>query len=189
MNLEEIREIVKEKLSEKRYNHSICVMKRCAEIAAMYEIDIETMQKIGIAHDVAKEMEPQEKLKYVRDNNIEIDEIEKENTTLLHAKIGADIAIKYFGFNNEMGQAIAAHTTGIPDMNIFSKILFVADRTSEDRDFEDIDKLNRILDINLDEAVLYVLDNKIEIQLKKRKTMHVNTIITRNEILKQLENK
>lgn len=187
MNLEEIREVVKEKLSERRYNHSICVMKRCAEIANMYEVDIETMQKIGIAHDIAKELEPKEKLEYVKNNRIQIDEMELENTTLLHAKIGAHFSMKYFGFSTEMGQAIEAHTTGMPDMNIFAKILFVADRTSEDRNFEDIGKLNKILDINLDEAVLYVLDKKIELQLKKGKTMHINTIITRNELIKQIK--
>ena len=38
----------------------MCVMKRCAEIAQMYEVDIETMQKIGIAHDIAKEISFQE---------------------------------------------------------------------------------------------------------------------------------
>ena len=50
-------------------------------------------------------------LKYVKDNNIEIDEVERENTPLLHAKIGKDIAIKKFGFSESMGQAIANHTT------------------------------------------------------------------------------
>lgn len=186
MNVEEIREIVQTKLSQKRYFHSMCVMKRCAEIAQMYEVDIETMQKIGIAHDIAKELSPEEKLEYIKSNNIIADETELENTTLLHAKIGADYSEKALGFTKDMSQAILAHTTGLPNMNIFAKILFVADRTSEDRSFADIEKLNKILDLNIDEAVLYVLDKKIELQIQKGKSMHVNTIITRNQILKEL---
>lgn len=186
MNIEEIREIVQSKLSQKRYFHSICVMKRCAEIAQMYEVDIETMQKIGIAHDIAKELTPDEKLEYIKTHNILADELELENTTLLHAKIGADYAINALGFTKDMAQAILAHTTGLPNMNIFAKILFVADRTSEDRNFEDIDKLNKILDLNIDEAVLYVLNKKIELQIQKGQSMHINSIITRNQILKEL---
>ena len=45
----------------------------------------------------------------------------------MHAKIGKDIAIKQFGFSEIMGQAIANHTTGNKDMEIYSKILFIAE--------------------------------------------------------------
>ena len=140
MELKEIQEYVKKQLSEKRYNHSVGVMERSEELAKMYGADVEIAKKIGIAHDVAKEISEEDKLKYVKDNNIEIDEVERENTPLLHAKIGKDIAIKKFGFSESMGQAIANHTTGNKNMDIYSKILFIADRTSKDRNFEDYQK-------------------------------------------------
>ena len=139
MELKEIQEYVKKQLSEKRYNHSVGVMERSEELAKMYGADVEIAKKIGIAHDVAKEISEEDKLKYVKDNNIEIDEVERENTPLLHAKIGKDIAIKKFGFSESMGQAIANHTTGNKDMDIYSKILFIADRTSKERNFDDIE--------------------------------------------------
>ena len=120
MELKEIQEYVKKQLSEKRYNHSVGVMERSEELAKMYGADVEIAKKIGIAHDVAKEISEEDKLKYVKDNNIEIDEVERENTPLLHAKIGKDIAIKKFGFSESMGQAIANHTTGNKDMDIYS---------------------------------------------------------------------
>ena len=147
MELKQIQEYIKNKLSEKRYYHSVCVMERAKELALKYGVDVEIAQKIGIAHDVAKEISEEEKLKYVQENNIEIDEIEKINTGLLHAKIGKDIAIKQFGFSESMGQAIANHTTGNKNMDIYSKILFIADRTSKDRKFEDLEYLNKLVDI------------------------------------------
>ena len=82
-----------------------------------------------------------------------------------------------------MGQAIANHTTGNKDMDLYSKILFIADRTSKDRNFEDLEYLNQLVEKNIDEAVLYILDKKIELQLKKRASIHVNGIIARNYIL------
>ena len=183
MNLNEIQEYIKDKLSEKRYYHSKCVMERSIELAKKYGADVEIASKIGIAHDVAKEMTEEEKLKYVKENNIEIDETEKVNTGLLHAKIGKDIAIKQFGFSESMGQAIANHTTGNKNMDIYSKILFIADRTSKDRNFEDLEYLNSLADKGLDEAVLYILDKKIELQIKKRAPIHINGIIARNFLL------
>ena len=56
MELKEIQEYVKKQLSEKRYNHSVGVMKRSEELAKMYGADVEIAKKIGIAHDVAKEI-------------------------------------------------------------------------------------------------------------------------------------
>ena len=186
MKLEEIQEYIKEKLSEKRYYHSLCVMERSKELAIKYGADIEISAKIGMAHDVAKEMTEGEKLEYVKENNIEIDEIERKNTPLLHAKIGKDIAIKKFGFTENMGQAIENHTTGNKNMDIHSKILFIADRTSKDRNFEDLEYLNSLLDKGIDEAVLYILNKKIELQIKKGALIHPNGIIARNYLLENI---
>ncbi len=186
MELEKIQEYVKNQLSDKRYYHSKCVMERSRELAEKYGADIKIAEKIGIAHDVAKEMSEEEKLKYVKDNHIEIDDIERKNTSLLHAKIGKDICIKKFGFSKSMGQAIANHTTGNKDMDIYSKILFIADRTSKDRNFEDLEYLNELADKGIDEAVLYILNKKIELQIKKRAPIHINGIIARNYILEEI---
>ena len=186
MELNKIQEYIKNKLSEKRYYHSTCVMERSKELAQKFGADIETAQKIGIAHDVAKEMTEEEKLEYVKENNIKIDEIEKINIGLLHAKIGKDIAIKNFGFDESMGQAIENHTTGNKNMDIYSKILFIADRTSKDRNFEDLEYLNQLVDKGIDEAVLYILDKKIKLQIEKRATIHINGIIARNYLLEKI---
>ena len=188
MKLEEIIKIVRARLSEKRFHHSYCVMERCVELAKKFNIDIEIAAKVGIAHDIAKEIKPEEKIKYAEKNNIKIDEIERENPTLLHAKIGADIAIKKLGFTEEMGQAIRAHTTGIENMSILDKVLFIADRTSIERGFPDIEYLNNLLDESIDKAVLYIIDKKIMLQIEKRAVMHPDSIIARNYLLKQKNN-
>ncbi len=184
MELEEIKDLVKLRLSEKRFNHSECVMERCIEIAKKFNQDIEIAAKVGIAHDIAKEMTNEEKLEYVKENHIEIDEVERENPTLLHAKIGEDIAIKELGFTKEMGQAIRAHTTGITNMTLLDKILFIADRTSKERGFPDIEYVNNLLEESIDKAVLYIIDKKITLQIERRAAMHPDSIIARNYLLK-----
>jgi len=183
MNLDQLIKIVNGRLSEKRFNHSFCVMERAKEIAEKIGYDIEIAQKVGIAHDIAKEMEPEEKIKYAENNGIIIDEIERENPTLLHAKIGAHIAVKELGFSEEMGQAIRAHTTGIPNMSVLDKILFIADRTSSERGFPDIEYLNNLLEESIDKAVLYIIDKKIILQIEKKAVMHPDSIIARNYLI------
>lgn len=187
MELEEIQKYVKEQLSEKRYNHCVGVMERSKELAIKYGADIDICAKIGMAHDIAKEIPEEEKIKYCIENNIEIDEVEKINTTLLHAKIGKDIAIKKLGFNESMGQAIANHTTGNKNMDLYSKILFIADRTSADRNFEDLEYLKEMENKGIDEAVIYILDKKIELQIKKKAQIHLNGIIARNSLLEEMK--
>ena len=184
MELKEIKEYVKNSMSEKRFYHSQCVMERAKELAQEYGYDKEIGAKVGIAHDIAKEIPDDEKLKYVKENNIRTDKIERENPALLHAKIGQDIAIKKLNFTPEMGQAIRAHTTGIENMSLLAKILFIADRTSSERGFADIEYLNDLLDENIDKAVLYIIDKKIMLQIEKKTTIHPDSIIARNWLIK-----
>ena len=183
MNLEEIERYVQDHLSEKRFYHSKCVMERCEEIALKLKFDVEIAKKVGIAHDIGKELSPEEKKEYCKRNGIEIDEMEQKNPTLLHAKIGADIAKKIFGFNESMCLAIKAHTTGLPDMDLLAKILFIGDRTSRERNLEDIGYINELLEKNIDETILYILDKKIELQIQKKATMHINSVVTRNWLI------
>lgn len=184
MDLEDIIRIVKERLSEKRFYHSYCVMERAIEIAKKIGYDENIVAKVAIVHDIAKEIKDEEKIKYAEKNNIEIDEVERENPTLLHAKIGGDIARKTLGFTQEMAQAIRAHTTGTTNMSILDKILFIADRTSSERGFPDIEYLNTLLEESIDNAVLYILDKKIMLQIEKKQVMHPDSIIARNWFLK-----
>ena len=184
MDIEEIKDIVKNKLSEKRYKHSICVMEMCEKLAKIYNVDIEMAKRVGIAHDVAKEMPKEEMISYCKQNNIQIDEIEMQNPGLLHGKIGADIAKKEFGYNKQMQYAIECHTTGKPNMDILAKILFVADAISDDRDWADIPYLRKIANENIDDAILQIIDLIIQEQIEKDKLIHLDGIRTRNELLK-----
>jgi len=183
MELSEIEADVKNTLSETRYNHSKNVMDMCEKLAAHYNVDIETAKKVGIAHDIAKEMPEDEKIKYMEDNNIAIDEIEKIYTRLLHAKIGADIAVKKYGFTKEMADAIACHTTGRENMTMLDKILYIADETSLEREFEDVEYIRDLAFGNIDEAVIYFLEKVMKKMFTQKDLIHIDTVLARNSLL------
>ena len=182
-DIEKILEDVKNTLSEKRYIHSIGVMKQAEYLAKKYGQDVEIAKAVGIAHDIAKELTEEEKIKYVEENKIEIDEIEKINIGLLHAKIGADICKKKYNFTEEMQNAIKYHTTGNENMDTLAKIIFVADKTEENRKYDDLRTVQKLADEDLDKCILYILDYMLVDNVKKQKTIHPDSIKIRNKIL------
>lgn len=181
--IENIQKELKEKLSEKRYEHSLGVMKKAGELAKIYKIDTDIAELTGLAHDIAKEMTKEEKLEYAKKHHIEIDEIEKSNIGLLHAKIGADIAKNKYGFNIEMQNAIKYHTVTNPDMDLLAKIIFVSDKIEENREYEGVQELRKLAEINIDECMLKILDYTIKENIDKGKLVHPNSILTRNRLL------
>jgi predicted HD superfamily hydrolase involved in NAD metabolism len=92
--IEEMKKELQKKLSEKRYMHSIGVMKMAQVLAKQHGEEEQTAKIVGLVHDIAKEIPQEEGRKYIKENKIELDEIEEKNPALWHAKIGADIVQK-----------------------------------------------------------------------------------------------
>lgn len=183
MNLEQIQEDVKKILSEKRYLHSVAVMERAEELAKIFNENVEIAKLVGITHDIAKELNEEEILKYIKENNIEIDEIEERQLYLLHGKIGADICKKKYGFSDYMIKAIELHTTGYKNMSKLDKIIFLADKTEKTRSYSDLEEATEICNKSLNEGMIYCLDSAIKYNLERNRLIHPNTIITRNDIM------
>lgn len=188
--INKINEDIKKELSEKRYNHSVGVMKKVEELAKIYGADVEKAKIVGLAHDIGKELSREEKLKYVENNNIEIDKIEEINIGLLHAKIGAYICKKRYGFDEEMQDAIKYHTTGNENMNLLAKIIFVADKIEENRKYENKDKMRTLEEArklakeDLDKVMLYLIDESLIYTIQKKELIHPDSIAVRNKLIK-----
>ena len=185
MEYEEIENDVKSVLSEYRFTHSLGVVKKAVELAKIYGLQEETAKKVGIAHDIAKEMTDEEMLEYVKNNNIEIDEIETVKPSLLHGKIGADIAAKKYGFTEDMVNAIKWHTTGRENMSMLEKIIYVADKTEENRKGTrfNLEKSRELSTQNIDETLIFLMNEFITYNVKNEWLIHPETIIARNDLL------
>ena len=183
--IEQIKKDLKNILSEKRYTHSVGVMEMAAKLAEIYGADVETAKLAGILHDIAKEMSSEEKLKYVKENNIIINEVERINTPILHWKIGSDIAKKKYGINEQVQRAIEYHTTTNPNMDLISKIVYVSDKIELNRKSEDYDiKYERELALkDIDKTIIYIIDSNIKSLLNKGKLIEAEMIETRNKLL------
>ncbi len=180
--IENIQAELKTILSEERYNHSIGVMKKAEELAKQYGVDTHIAALTGLTHDIGKEISNVEKIQYCKEHQIEIDDVEIHNVGLLHAKIGADITKKY-GFTKEMQKAILYHTTGHVDMDLLAKIIFIADKIEENREYEGVEELRKLAMQNIDKCTLVILDYTIKKNIDKGVLIHPDGIFARNQLL------
>ena len=183
--IEKIKKDLKENMSEKRFEHSVSVMKKAIELAKIYNENEDEAALAGLTHDIAKEIPDDEAFMIAEENGIELDEIEKINTKLLHGKIGAFLAKEKYGFNERITDAIKFHTETVPEMDNLSKIVYVADKIEDTRvsDKVDLDKQREVAMQNLDDAVIMILEASTLKLIEKGKLIHPNGIYTRNYLL------
>lgn len=180
--IENMQKELKMILSEERYRHSIGVMKKAEELARQYGIEPHIASLTGLAHDIAKEMPNTEKIEYCQKHQIEIDEVEKYNIGLLHSKVGADITKKY-GFTPEMQKAILYHTTAHVDMDMLAKIIFIADKIEENRNYDGVEELRNLAMQDIDKCTLVILNQTIKKNVDKGVLIHPDGIFARNQLL------
>lgn len=119
---EELYEIVKKSVSEKRFTHILGVVERAVEYSEIYNVNIEDAKISAILHDVAKEISQEESYKLLEKYGVELDEVEKKNFNLVHSKLGAAIAKYEYGASDDIVNAIKFHTTGRENMSILEKL-------------------------------------------------------------------
>lgn len=182
-DIEKLKEDLKIVLSDSRYNHSISVMNMCEALASKYNVNVKKAKLVGLMHDMAKDMTKEEKIQYVKNNNIECSLIEEKIVEILHGKIAADICKKRYQFDKEMCTAIKYHTTGKENMTLLEKILFIADKIDETRNYEGVEDLRELAFEDLDKAILKNIDDTLIINIQKNRLILEESIKTRNNLL------
>ena len=180
---EQINRDIKEKLKENRYKHSLGVMEMAEELAKFYKLDLKKARLIGLAHDIAKQMTWEEINIYTQRFDIKLDELELNNRQLIHAKIGADICKREYGFDEQMANAVLYHTTGHPDMDMMAKIIFIADKVEKTRDYEGVEERRKLAFDDIDRAIIETINYTTKKCLEEGQLVHPNSIETRNKLL------
>ena len=182
---EELYNEVKNILSEKRFIHSEGVVERAVEYAKVYGENEEIVKLIAITHDIAKEIPKEERIRYAESIGVELDEIEKINLELIHAKVGAKICKDKYRFSEDMVNAIKYHTTGKANMTTLEKIIYLADATEKNRSYDERDEIVEMVKGNIDKAMIFVLKWTIDKLVKGEKKIHVDTINAYNFYIKE----
>ena len=105
-----------------------------------------------------------------------VSDAEKCTPALFHAVAGAYYAETVFGFTDEdFLNSIRYHTVGRAGMSRLEEIVYIADLTSEERDYKDVDKMRRYSRQSIEKAMLEALTFSIESVIKKGSLIPVHT--------------
>ena len=123
-----------------------------------------------------------EHLKIFETFDIMLSVIEKNAKKLWHAMSG-EAYIKYFLQidDDELLDAVRYHTTAKADMSLTAKILYLADFTSKDRDYDDVDVIRQLVDESLDSAFIYALKYSITDLVQNSRAVHPDTVEAYNQ--------
>lgn len=162
-DLKRIRRKMEKTLDPKRFEHTLGVTYTAAALAMCHQVDINKAQIAGLLHDCAKCMDNEKKISICQKHNIQINEIEKKNPFLLHAKVGSYIAMKKFNISDpDIINSILNHTTGRPGMSALEKIVYIADYIEPGRkQAPNLTEVRQLAFQDLDKALLKILNNTL----------------------------
>lgn len=182
--MEQYIEIIKKRLNNKRYIHSIEVANLARKLARINGVDPDKAYLAGLLHDYAKCLSNQELLKIARENNLIIDEIEYKQAELLHGPVGAFLIRQELKITDEsILNAVKYHTTGCADMDTLMQIIYIADYTEPGRIFEGVEELRKLVLEDLSQGVLEGLDTSLKHIINGKRLIHPLTISARNWML------
>ena len=183
----EIEKYLKSRLTPERYVHVLSVRDLALDLAKKYGADLQKVNLAALLHDCAKWMSTSELYESAADHRIQLDEVEHHNPSLVHAPIGAMLAVSHFDVDTpEILNAIRIHTTGSGRMTLIDKILYVADFAELKRNYAEAHSVREIAYQNLNEAVFEVSRYKIEHLLAKGVLIHPHTIDAYNSALREI---
>lgn len=135
-SVEQIRDMVFHRLSEKRYNHSIKVAECAKMIAEKTTADPEKLYIAGLLHDIAKELSNEEILRLCEEKAEKyVPSFAKRNAHSLHGIASACIAYEDFEIRDRSILTAIAFHSGRAAMHTEEKIIFLSDVISHEAKF------------------------------------------------------
>ena len=134
--IEQLKTILKETVSQKRYLHSLGVAQTTEMLLEHYKCTnyektwngFSAGSFCGVIHDLARELPSAELISYCRKNAIDITQSEIESPVLIHGKVSAHMAKALCpGYPDSWRRAVDVHTTGDSEMDDLALALFAAD--------------------------------------------------------------
>ena len=181
---EKIIELIKSRLTEKRFEHSMNVAESAKELALQYGENPEKAYTAGLLHDVMKNASEQEQLAVIAQAGIELTQVEYANKKLWHSIAGAAYVKTVMGIDDEsIISAVRYHTTGRANMTLLEKIIYLADFISAERTYNGVETMRKLCVISLELAIEFALVFSIPDLVKRGLVIHPDSLNLYNEII------
>ena len=183
MTYKEYEVIIEKRMKSARFKHSRNVAKEAVRLAKKYGADVEKAEIAGILHDATKETPEQEQMELIEKAGIVLTPLEKSSHKLWHAISGAAFVQVELGITDpDIINSIRYHTTGRAGMSLLEKVIFIADFTSAERDYDGVEKMRKVADKSLEEAILEGMSYTIADLAQRKLTIAPDTFMGYNEV-------
>lgn len=184
LNIDEMKQYLKENLLENRYNHTLRVMETAVKLAEINEVDRKKAEIAALGHDIAKNMTIDELKDIIEKNNITLALDEEKTPELWHAMVSPILGAEIFKIkDDEILSAMRWHTTGKEDMTKLEKIIYIADMIEPGRNFNGVERLREIAFKDLNKGILSCLTHSLKYLLDKGFPININSVKARNYLL------
>ena len=180
--LERLRPVALSCLNHRRIPHVLGTEQEAIHLAERWGADVNKARRAALLHDCTKKLNLPEQLAVAERFHVPLDEMERREIKLLHAKTGAGIAEAVFGTDGEMTNAIRWHTTGRGGMTLLEKIIYLADYIEPTRDFPGVEELRRRCYEDLDAGLLLGLEMTIREMEERNAPIHPKTLEARDAL-------
>lgn len=181
-SVEELKDILKIRLSKKRFTHSMNVADSAMKLADRYGLDKDRCYLAGLVHDICKELPKDEQLEMVKNCDRAVCAEEFLTPPLFHAPAGSWYCENVLGIHDEdILNAVRYHTIGRAGMSDVEKAVYLADLISDDRTYKDVEKMRRSAFADIDAAMLEALSFSITDVVGKCSRLPHHTVEAYNE--------
>jgi predicted HD superfamily hydrolase involved in NAD metabolism len=171
--LEKADALARTRLSDKRYGHTLRVADTTEDLARVHGIDTDRARLAALLHDAARETRPDEFLRLADQWELPIGEPERQSPKLLHGPVAAKLARRELGVDDEeVLEAVRAHTTGKPLMGPLALALYVADKIEPARDYPSVESLRAFARKDLYKAAAESLRRAIDHNERRGRPIH-----------------
>ena len=169
----------RERLSPKRYGHTLRVADTAQDLALAHGLNPARARLAALLHDTAREVPVKECLDLAGRWGLPVGEPERESPKLLHGPVAAELARRELGVKDEeVLDAVREHTTGRPGMRPLSLALFVADKIEPARDYPSVGRVRALARKDLRAAAAESLRRSIAHNEERGRPTHPASVET-----------
>ena len=181
---DEFISLLKERLDEYRFNHSLGVADAAKSLAEKYGYNEDKAYIAGLLHDVTKCENNEKQLQILKSGGIILSQVEKSNPKLWHAMTAPVYAKEVLGIEDEeILSSLRYHTTGKKDMSLLDMIVYIADYISAERNYGDVEVMRELSGENLEKAALYSLKYTLSKLSKDNLVIHNDSLAFYNDLV------
>ena len=191
----ELRQSVKERLSEKRYIHTLGVEEMAVWLCGVFLPDkLDEIRIAALLHDIAKEIPYEEQISLLMASDLAFTKEDLDTKPALHSFSAVPLIKKSFTCfaTNDVLSSVMNHTLGCPNMSLFDEIIFISDYTEQGRTYSSCIEVRNYLTSNiskersykenlyaLHQASLMAIDNTTFSLIKRGEHINSRTLLTK----------